>query len=197
MTSSFDVEQTGRRAGEILDAIKAHPLYERLNGSSMAYTDCWATFTGYPVVSRWDLVKDAGPLLVEALRLLALKAAVFEATDGDEQAAELLAPGPVDEMVHAVLAQFTVMVRIQTDLGVMFPHATEHEAFTYERGGLTDALYAAAGFGEQPSRYWLGAVEVNRRLAVLGSMYDEAGIHGHGRRHNVDFDALPGELVTA
>jgi hypothetical protein len=33
--------------------------------------------------------------------LLALKAAAFEATSRDEQAAELLAPGPVDEMVHA------------------------------------------------------------------------------------------------
>ena len=61
------------------------------------------------------LASDAGPLLIEALRVLALKAAVFELTDGDEQAAELLVPGPVDEMVHAVLAQFTVMTRIQTD----------------------------------------------------------------------------------
>ncbi len=197
MTSTYNVEQTGQRAAEILDAIKAHPLYERLSGSSMAYTDCWATFTGYPVISKWNLSMDAGPLLIEALRLLALKAAVFEVTGGDEEAAELLAPGPVDEMVHAVLAQFTVMTRLQSDLGVQFPHATENERFTYERGDVTDQLYTAAGWGEQPTRYWLGADEVNRRLAELGAKYDQAGIHGHGRQHDIDFDARDGELVQA
>lgn len=194
--AQFDVQTVGARAAQILAAVKAHPLYGRLTGSSMAYTDCWATFTGYPVISKWDLATDAGPLLTEALRLLALKAAVFEVT-GDEQAAELLAPGTVDEMVHAVLAQFTVMTRLQTELGVLFPHATENERFTYERGGITDQLYAAAGWGEQPTRYWLGADEVNRRLAVLDGKYELGGIHGHGRRHDIDFDVRQGDLVTA
>jgi hypothetical protein len=40
----------------------------------MAFTDCWATFTGHPVISKWNLSTDAGPLLTEALRLLALAA---------------------------------------------------------------------------------------------------------------------------
>jgi hypothetical protein len=66
----------------------------------------------YPVVSRGDLAKDAGSLLIEALRVLTLKAAVFELTDSDKEAAGLLVPGPVDEMIHAVLAQFTVMTRL-------------------------------------------------------------------------------------
>ncbi len=197
MTNIYDTAQAGQRAAQILDAIEAHPLYERLTGSSMAYTDCWATFTGYPVVSQWDLVKDAGPLLMEALRVLALKAAVFELTGGDEQAADLLVPGPVDEMIHAVLAQFTVMTRLQTEIVVTFPHATENERFTYERGGHTDALYAAAGWGEQPTRYWLGAAEVNRRLALLGERYDLGGIHGYGRRHEIDFDTEDGLIGAA
>ena len=154
----------------------------------MGYTECWATFTGYPLVSQFRLDRDAEPLLTEALRCLALKAAVFEATDGDEKAAELLLPAPVDEMIHAVLAQFTVMTRIQNDLGVIFPHATENEEFRYERGGHTDDLYAAAGWGPQPLRYWLGITEVNRRLALLGERYDDAGIHGFGRQHDFTFD---------
>jgi hypothetical protein len=188
MTIRADIVEAGQRAAEILDSIKRHADYERLTGSSMRYVDCWATFTGYPVLSRWDLATDPGPLLVEALRVLALKAAVFELTDGDEEAAELLVPGPIDEMVHAVLAQFTVMTRIQRDLNVTFPHATEHESFAYSRGCATDMLYEAAGWGEQPLRYWLDATEVNRRLAILGEHYADAGIEAHGRRHDLDFE---------
>jgi hypothetical protein len=190
MTTTLDTAQAGRRAARVLAEIEEHPAYERLTGSSMRYVDCWATFTGYPVVSRWDLATDAGPLLTEALRVLALKAAVFELTGGDEQAAELLVPGPVDEMIHAVLAQFTVMTRIQTDLGLTFPHATEHESFSYSRGCLTDALYEAAGWGEQPLRYWLNAAEINQRLAILDHHYTKAGIREHGRSHDLDFDVL-------
>jgi hypothetical protein len=58
-------------------------------------------------------------------------------------------------MIHAVLAQFTLMSGMQADLQVVFPHATELEEFTYTRGCVTDAYYAAAGWGEQPLRYWL------------------------------------------
>lgn len=178
----------GPRAAQILEAVRGHWLYERLTGSSMKYSTCWATFTGYPLVSRWDLDRDAGPLLQEALRVLALKAAVYELTRGDEAAAELLVPAPVDEMVHAVLAQFTVMTTLQSELGVRFPHATELERFDYTRGCITDHLYAAAGWGEQPLRYWLSAEEVERRLAILQSAYEQAGIARAGRRHDIDFD---------
>ena len=105
-------------------------------------------------------------------------------------------PGPVDELVHAVLAQFTVMTRIQTDLGVTFPHATEHESFSYRRGCLTDALYQAAGWGEQPLRYWLDAAEIDRRLAILDRHYTQAGIRGYGRSHDFDFDLIRDDAVA-
>ncbi|MFB9238373.1 hypothetical protein ACFFWC_22930 [Plantactinospora siamensis] len=180
-------DAVGARAAQILDAMQSHPGWERLNGSSMKYSTCWATFTGYPTVAQWSLDRDAGPLLVEALRVLALKAAVFELTDGDENAAELLVPAPVDEMVHAVLAQFTLMSRMQADLGVIFPHATELEDFGYTRGCITDDYYAAAGWGEQPTRYWLDASEVNRRLAILNEHYGSAGIGRGGRSHDLTF----------
>jgi hypothetical protein len=91
-TQMPDAEQVGTRAAQTLRAIQVHPAHERLTSSSMKYSTCWSTFTGYPLSSRWDLDRDAGPLLTEALRVLALKAAVFELTHGDEQAAELLVP---------------------------------------------------------------------------------------------------------
>jgi hypothetical protein len=182
--------QVGARAARILETMQAHPGYDRLSSSSMKYSTCWATFTGYPVVSRWSLQRDAGPLLTEALRVLALKAAVFELSGGDEEAAELLVSAPVDEMVHAVLAQFTVMTRMQADLGVVFPHATELERFDYTRGCLTDEYYAAAEWGEQPPRYWLDSAEVTRRLAILNTRYGQAGIGQDGRSHDFDFEAV-------
>jgi len=187
-TTTVDPAQVGRRAAQILDAMRAHPGWERLNGSSMKYSSCWATFSGYPTVSNWSLDRDAGPLLTEALRVLALKSAVFELTSGDEKAAELLVPPPVDEMIHAVLAQFTLMTSMQADLGVVFPHATELEEFTYTRGCATDVYYAAAGWGEQPLRYWLDTGEVVRRLAILNTCYEQAGFGREGRSHRIDFD---------
>ncbi|MEU7761657.1 hypothetical protein [Micromonospora aurantiaca (nom. illeg.)] len=180
--------EVGRRAAEILDLITQHPSSERLRSSSMKYSSCWATFTGYPAISQWSLDRDAGPLLTEAMRVLALKAAVFELSGGDEEVAELLVPAPVDEMIHAVLAQFTLMSRMQRDLGVTFPHATELEEFTYVRGCLTDAYYAAAGWGSQPLRYWLDSAEVTRRLDQLNAHYQAAGLGRDGRSHDFDFE---------
>ncbi|MEV0810922.1 hypothetical protein [Micromonospora sp. NPDC050200] len=187
-SSMPEAAAVGRRAAEILEGMRQHSAFDRLHSSSMKYSSCWATFTGYPAVSRWSLDRDAGPLLVEALRVLALKAAVFELSGGDEEAAELLVPAPVDEMVHAVLAQFTLMSRMQADLGVVFPHATELEEFTYTRGCVTDAYYAAAGWGEQPLRYWLDSAEVTRRLNQLNAHYQAAGLGRDGRSHDFDFD---------
>ncbi|GIG55716.1 hypothetical protein Lfu02_00880 [Longispora fulva] len=182
--------EVGARAAAILEQATAHPAYDRLISSSMKYSTCWATFTGYPTVSNWSLDRDAGPLLVEALRVMALKAAVFELTGGDEEAAELLVPAPVDEMIHAVLAQHTVVRQLEMDLGVLFPHATELERFAYSRGGYTDDCYAAAGWGEQPLRYWLSSAEVDRRLAVLNDRYGQAGFTPGGRSHDIDFEVL-------
>ncbi|MGH3706743.1 MAG: hypothetical protein ACRDRU_19885 [Pseudonocardiaceae bacterium] len=190
MATMLEPERVGARAARILAAMRAHPGYDRLRGSSMKYSTCWATFTGYPLVSQWSLERDAGPLLTEALRVLALKAAVFELSGGDEAAAELLVSAPVDEMVHAVLAQFTVMSRMQADLGVVFPHATELERFDYTRGCRTDDYYAAAGWGAQPPRYWLDSAEVSRRLVILNTHYGQAGLGPDGRSHDFDFETL-------
>lgn len=39
--------------------------------SSMKYSTHWATFTGYPLISQWNLDHDAEALLAEVLRTAA------------------------------------------------------------------------------------------------------------------------------
>ena len=177
----------GRRAAEILTLIKGTEEYARLESSSKAYTDCWATFTGYPLVTNWNLATDTEPLFEEAMRVLSLKTAVFELSAGDEQAAELEISAPVDEMVHAVLAQYTLCQQLTAKLSIQFIHMTDQERFTYEAGGYTDHCYAAAGWGEQNRRYWLDQAEMGRRLDYLGALYQSIGFQDEGRSHTHDF----------
>lgn len=187
----------GRRAAEIIDAIEADPAYERLDSSSMRYTDCWSTFTGYPTIAQWDIDTDKGPLFTEAMRALALKAAVFELTGGDEQAAELLLPLPVDEMTHAVLAQHTLITQMQIRIGVLLPHMTDLEVFGWEPGDYTEQCYRAAGWGDLDPRYWVGTTEAKRRLNILDSEYQRAGVRDLGRRHDHTFATPAAELIKA
>jgi hypothetical protein len=188
--------EVGRRAKDILTLIKNTEEFARLQSSSQGYTDCWATFTGYPLVAQWNLQKDTAPLFEEALRVLALKTAVFELTGGDEEIAELEISAPVDEMVHAVLAQYTLCQTMTARLGITFLHMTDQERFTYEAGGYTDKCYVAAGWGEPDRRYWLDRAEMGRRLDILGAMYESIGIQAEGRSHQFDF-AAPNKKDTA
>ncbi len=176
----------GERAAVILDAIEAHPEFARLRSSTLAYPECWASFTGYPLIAEWDLDADGPNLFVEALRVLAMKAAVYELT-GDEKAAELLVAAPVDEAVHALIAQFTILSRIQRDLSVTFIHSTDNERFAYDAEGYTDQVYRAAGWGELPRRYWLGKAETVRRLDILFESYESIGVQQGGRSHYFTF----------
>jgi hypothetical protein len=177
----------GTRAAEILALIQASPEFERLGDSAKKYADCWATFTGYPTIARWDLDTDTAPLFDDAMKVLALKSAVFELTDGDEQAAELLVSGPVDEMVHAVLAQYTLCQTMTARIGIRFVHMTDQERFGWNPGDYTDRCYQAAGWGQPNPRYWIDAAETRRRLGILNDRYATAGIGKDGRYHGFDF----------
>lgn len=177
----------GARAAAILDALQADEDFERLASSTALYASCWSTFTGYPIVSQFDLDTDTAPLFVEAIKVLALKSAVYELTDGDEEVSELLVAAPVDEMVHAVLAQHTLVVRMEARLGVAFVHMTDQERFGWRRGDYTQECYEAAGWGLPPVRYWVDADEASRRLAILDDRYTSIGVHGGGRRVDLDF----------
>src|SRR5260370_1070479 len=103
-------------AALILRAIHNDPEYPRLIDGCGRYDPDWTCPTGPLAIARWNQVTDAEPLLEEALRLLALKAAVFALT-GDEEAAELPASRPVDEVFHAILAQRTLTERMAQRCG--------------------------------------------------------------------------------
>jgi hypothetical protein len=182
----------GERAADILTALQADSEYDRLIASTALYPDCWATFTGYPIVAEFDLEKDSGPLFAEAVKVLALKAAIYELTGGDEAAAELVISAPVDEMVHAVIAQYTLCVRMQTRTAITLVHMTDRERFGWNPGDYTQDCYQAAGWGTPPARYWIGATETHRRLQILYRAYESIGVHGGGRRHTLTFE--PDEL---
>jgi hypothetical protein len=111
----------GHCAARILTLIRSDAEFEALRQSSLKYADCWATYTGYPLVNQWHLDTDAPSLFDEGLRVLALKAAVFDLT-GDEKRAELLVSLPVDEMVHAIIAQTSLCKRIFDRLDVTCVH---------------------------------------------------------------------------
>ncbi|WP_322751325.1 MULTISPECIES: hypothetical protein [unclassified Frankia] len=55
----------------------------------------------------------------------------------DEPLAELDVSAPVNEMVHALTAQFTVLSRIQTELVLVFIHSTDNQRFQYNEDGYT------------------------------------------------------------
>ncbi|KPM57663.1 hypothetical protein ACG83_03445 [Frankia sp. R43] len=179
------------RAVEIFDAFRDHREFDRLRTSTLKYPDCWATFTGYPIIAEWDLDADGPYLFTEALKVMAMKSAVFEQT-GDERLAELDVSAPVDEMVHALTAQFTILSRMQTELDVVFVHSTDNERFQYDEDGYTDQIYAAANWGVIPRRYWIGQEETRRRLAVLFEHYESIGVEQGGRRHNFTFSYATG-----
>lgn len=179
--------EVGRRAAQILAGLEADPGYERLSDSSKKYIDCWATFTGYPTIARWNLDQDKDNLFREAMRALSLKGAVYELTGGNEHASELMLSPPVDEMTHAVLAQHTLITQMQVRLGVLLPHMTDEEQFYWEPGDYTEDCYHAAGWGDLDPRYWIGVTEARRRLDILNSHYNTIGIHGMGRSHDFDF----------
>jgi hypothetical protein len=181
-----EADAVGARADEILEAIRSDADYERLAAAASLFAGSWVTFTGLPIIASLDLETDTGPLLAEALKVLALKAAVFELTGGDEAAAELVVPAPVDEMVHAVLAQHPVVVQLEHRLGVAFVHMSDRKRFWWEPGDYTEHCYRAAGWGDPPRRYWIGADEAGDRTAVLDGLYRSIGITGSGRHHTIN-----------
>ncbi|MGH8905796.1 MAG: hypothetical protein ACRD0K_04625 [Egibacteraceae bacterium] len=187
MMTKPDAAASGRRAAQILDLVRGCEEYDRLVQSTRKYPDCWATFTGYPIIAQWDLATDAEPLFHEGIRVLCMKTAVYELTGGDEAAAELVVSAPVDEMVHAILAQYTLCVRMTRRLGITFVHMTDQERFGYRKGGYTYRCYVAAGWGKPNERYWIDADETARRLKILNHRYVSIGICRDGRKHDIDF----------
>jgi hypothetical protein len=184
-----DPAAVGARADEILTAVRRDDDYGRLERAAGLFAGSWVSFTGFPLVAGLDLTADTAPLVAEAIKVLALKAAVFELTDGDEAAAELVVPAPVDEMVHAVLAQHTLVVQLQHRIGVAFVHMSDRKRFWWEPGDYTERCYRAAGWGDPPARYWIAAEAAAERTAHLDNLYRCIGIGGAGRHHTMTYPA--------
>ncbi|MFJ5233991.1 hypothetical protein ACIQBJ_29320 [Kitasatospora sp. NPDC088391] len=178
--------KVGERAREILTAIQADPEFPAFEAATLEYSSDWQCFTGFPVVSKWNLDTDKAPLFAEGLRAIALKAAAFALT-GSETAAELALPVPVDEMTHAMIAQPQLLARIAARTGFTLIHQTDQEHTDYTGGKYTHAAYVAAWGTEPPTRYWLDKAEVDRRLAVLAGLYDLIGFSRSGRQHAIAF----------
>lgn len=175
-------ERVSERAREILSAIEADPEFERLRTGCAKYDKDWQSFTGYALVDGFDVEKDTVPLFPEALRTMAIKSAVYEMTDGDEYAAEVPVSVPVDEMIHALAAQFTVLSRVQERTGIKFVHATDREEIGgWDHGDYTHQVYRAA-WGPVNERFWIGKDETEKRRAAAIKKYEPLGIFEGGRR---------------
>ncbi|WP_405795495.1 hypothetical protein [Streptomyces sp. NBC_01506] len=178
-------EQVAGRAQEIFAALEADPEFGRLWASCAKYNKDWDDFYGYPIIPDYNAEGDAPALFVETLRAMAMKSAVYELTNGDETAAELPVSVPVDTMSHALMAQFTLMCRIQKRAGIQFVHMTDLEegvgGGTWDHGDYTHQVYKAA-FGDLNDRYWIGAAETERRRAVLDTVYAGIGVTDRGKR---------------
>ncbi|MEU4494867.1 hypothetical protein AB0F96_15820 [Streptomyces sp. NPDC023998] len=175
-------ERVAVRAREIVRIIEADPEFARLRTACAKYDEDWQSFTGYALVDGFDVETDTVPLFPEALRAMAIKSAVYEMTDGDEQAAEIPVSVPVDEMIHALAAQFTVLSRVQERTGIKFVHATDREQTGgWDQGDYTHQVYRAA-WGPLNERFWIGKVETAKRKAVVVAKYEPLGIFEGGRR---------------
>ncbi|MGW6317633.1 hypothetical protein [Streptomyces sp. NPDC055099] len=119
---------------------------------------------------------------------MALKSAVYEMT-GDELAAELPVPVPLDVTTHALCAQFTALSRIQERTGIRFVHSTVNEQLNdtpWRIGDYTHQAYRAA-FGPVNVRYWIDAQVAEQRREILDAKYASIGVTDRGRTVAIDF----------
>lgn len=146
------------------------------------YNSDWTDDYGRILIPEYSVERDAVPLIGDALRVMALKTAVYELTDGNELAAELPVTVPVDNAIHAPTAQFTALSRIQQRTGHPFVHSTvkEHEGgVPWRLGDYTHQAYRAA-YGPVYERYWIDAPEAERRRRILDGKYASIGINDRG-----------------
>lgn len=174
-------EKVAERARAVLATVESDPEFSRLRTACAKYDEDWTSFMGYALVDSFDIATDTEPLFPEAMRAMAIKSAVYEMT-GDEAAAEVAVSVPVDEMIHALAAQFTVLSRIQERTGIKFVHATDREAIgEWDHGDYTHQVYRAA-WGPMNARYWFGKEETAKRRAAVMAKYEPVGILDGGRR---------------
>lgn len=179
------------RAREIHAAWQADAEIGVVLDGCAKYSSDWDDFYGGPLISTYSVARDASHLLDDALKVMALKTAVYELT-GDELLAELPVPVPIDVTCHALCAQFTALSRIQQRTGHPFVHSTVNEhtnATCWDTGDYTHQAYEAA-FGAVNERYWIPAAETERRRQVLDARYATIGITDRGMASAIDYAAV-------
>lgn len=178
------------RAREIQAAWMCDPEMGTVLDGCKKYSSDWSDDYGQFLIPQYSVERDAAPLIDDAVRVMAIKSAVYELT-GDEVAAELPVTVPVDVAVHALTAQFTALSRVQQRTGRLFVHSTvnEHVVGTpWDVGDYTHQVYEAA-FGPVDERYWIGAEEAERRRRVLDERYASIGITDRGMTSAIAFAA--------
>ncbi len=179
-----------QRAREIHAAWQADAEMKTVLDGCARYSSEWDDFYGGPLISTYSVARDAGHLLDDALKVMALKTAVYELT-GDELLAELPVPVPVDVTCHALTAQFTALSRVQQRTGHLFVHSTVNEQLRdtpWDTGDFTHQAYEAA-FGPVNERYWIPAAETERRRQVLDGKYASIGITDRGMTSAIGYAA--------
>lgn len=183
-------EAVAERAQDIRAAWLADEEMTTVLKGCAQYGSDWDDFYGGPLISTYSVERDAAALLQDAVRVMALKTAVYEMT-GDELAAELPVPVPVDVTCHALCAQITALSRIQARTGHLFVHSTVNEhtnATPWRLGDYTHQAYRAA-YGAVDERYWIDADEAERRREVLDERYASIGITDRGMTSAIDYAA--------
>ncbi|MFD7713587.1 hypothetical protein [Streptomyces sp. NPDC059786] len=181
--------EVGKAAAEIHAAFQADEEYAAFRRAVLTYNKDWPCYSGFATISEWDIATDGEPLFEEGLYALCLKSAVYSLT-GDERAAEIPLPNPVDDVTHAMLAQPQMLTRIAERIGATVIHQTDQEKLTYITGGYTCECYVAAFGHEPPTRYWIDKAEVDRRLALLDIEHQKIGILNNGLSHRFKFEAM-------
>ncbi|ORT61932.1 hypothetical protein [Streptomyces sp. CB03238] len=184
-----DPIQVGEVAARIHTAFEADPEFDAFKTAVLTYNKDWPCYSGFAVISEWDITRDGEPLFIEGLRALVLKSAVYELVQ-DEKAAEIALPNPVDDVTHAMLAQPQMLKRITDRQCIDVIHQTDQERLTYETGGYTHRCYVAAYGAEPPVRYWIDRGEVDRRLALLDVEHQRIGIRDNGLSHSFRFESM-------
>lgn len=179
MCTVLEPGDVAERARKILYAWQADEEFAHLHAACVAHATRWCALYGYPVTGDYNAHKDAPSLFTDAIRVMALKSAVYEMTNGDEDAAELPVPVAIDAMSHALCAQFTLLWRIQDRTGFKFVRRTDtstgDERRAWDFGDFTHQCYRAA-FGPVNIRTWIGADEVERRRRALDRYYEGIGL---------------------
>jgi hypothetical protein len=178
------------RARTVLAAWQADTEMPVVLEGCAEYSKEWDDFYGGPLISTYSVERDARRLLADALRVMALKTAVYELT-GDELLAELPVPTPIDVTCHALCAQFTALSRIQERTGHRFVHSTVNERVNdtpWDTRDFTHQAYKLA-FGEVDERYWIAAEEAERRREILDGKYASIGITDRGMTSSIAYAA--------